>query len=95
VYDYSEGPDGDAFNSAYISLFIDDVRVLAVCFSLHGYESYSSKEFSLRSVEEFYQYLSIEPLLQSIHAGKIEQEQKQRLQAKAKEDLKYAGKFTF
>lgn len=95
AFDYSDEPDGDALTTAYISLFIDEVRVLAVCFSFDCYEADSSKQFSLRSVEEFHQHPSIEPLLQSIHAGKLEQEQKQRLQAKTKEDLKYAGKFTF
>jgi hypothetical protein len=95
VYHYSSGIDGDAFNTANISLFIDDVRVLAVRYLMHGYEAYSSNEFSILSVEEFHQHPLIDSLLQSIHAGKVEQEQKQRLQAKTKENLKYAGKFTF
>jgi hypothetical protein len=95
VTDYSSMPDGDAFITTNVSLFIDEKCVLAVRYTMDRDEAYSSQDYSILSVEEFHKNDSIEPLLMAIRDGKNEQENKIKELERLHNEKKYEGKFSF
>ena len=95
VTDYSSMPDGDTFITANISLFIDEIRVLAVRYTMDRDEAYFAEDYSILSVEEFHRNDSIEPLLMAIKEGKKEQERKSKDRERVENEKKYDGKFSF
>lgn len=95
VTHHSTMPDGDAFITTNLSLFIDEKCVLAVRYTMDRDKAYSYDDYSILSVEEFHKNDSIEPLLIAIRDGKNEQESKSKELERIDNEKKYEGKFSF
>jgi hypothetical protein len=95
VMDYDSMPDGDSFNTANISLFVEGRRVMAVRYTFSSLDTYFAEDYRIFCVEEFHNDEIIGRLLFSLHNGKIEQEKRGVELDRIKEEEKYRGKFSF
>ena len=88
-------PDGDAYTTLSIVLFIDEKVVLSIRYSEDADDPYRASDYSIVSIEELHSNPKINILLEGIEKTVYEKEERDKLKRKHEENNSYEGKFTF
>jgi hypothetical protein len=95
---FSSSPDGSSWCTHAVSLFIDEIRVLAVMYSVKE-DKYDRgllpSDCSLLSVEEFHAHKKIDVLLNGLHNAANELKIRNEKIRCEEDEKKYSGKFSF
>ena len=93
--EFSTGPDGDSWTTAYIELWIDGAIKIAAHYSVRNSYVDFVEDFSIFDCEEFHDDKRIQRLLSGLVAEKKKRDERKERTKRESDEKHLEGKFTF